>query len=268
MHKHIGANKLKKRMESRSAAVIRRKGRTVISCVKVLLTAVLVCGCAVFGASRLWAWLEASPKLIVRSVEIRGNVRTGREEIRRLSRLREGMRILDIKPSQAEKAVLSNCWIRRAHVSRRFPDKVIVSVEEREPIALVNVGRIYYIDNEGVEMPLFPATYSDLPVVSGVGDSTNRRISNVSLQRIKALISGANGVNSSLIKKVSQIDFSKGPTARLKLENSPLLIEIDDRKCDVQWKRFQELMEVFKNSPEGMPQSINLCYGNLAVAQW
>ncbi len=268
MHKRIGANKLKKRRESRSVSAIKRKGRKVISFVNIFMTVVLVCGGAVFGAVRLWAWLQSSPGLTVRSVEIRGNVRTDREEIRRLSRLKDGMRMLDVKPAQAEKSIQANSWIRRAHVSRRFPDKVIVAVEERTPIALVNVGRVHYLDDEGVILPLFAATYSDLPLVSGVADSAGRRISQASLKRILSLVAAANGVNASLMKQVSQIDFSNGTTARIKLENSPLLIEIDDRNCLVQWKRFQELWEVFKNNPEGMPQSINLCYRNLAVAQW
>jgi cell division septal protein FtsQ len=268
MNKRLGANGLKKRRESRSAATIKRKGRKVISFVRVFMTVALVCGGAVFGAVRLWEWLQSSPRLTIRSIEIRGNVRTDREEIRRLSRLKEGMRMLDVKPALAEKSIAANAWIRQAHVSRRFPDKVVVSVEERTPIALVNVGRIHYIDDEGVVLPLFPATYSDLPLVSGVDDSAGSRISKASLKRILSLLSGAGGVNASLIKHISQIDFSNGTTARIKLENSPLLVEIDDRNCTVQWKRFQELWEVFKNNPEGMPQSINLCYKNLAVAQW
>jgi hypothetical protein len=135
-------------------------------------------------------------------------------------------------------------------------------------MALVNVGRIFYIDEEGVKLPLFPATYSDLPLVSGIPDSGGKRIPRSSLLRIVSFMSTAAGVQKSLLKQVSQIDFSGGTSVRIKLENSPLLIEIDDRYCDVQWKRFQELLEVFNNDPEGLPRSINLSYKNLAFAQW
>jgi cell division protein FtsQ len=268
MYKHIGANKLKKRRESRSAATIRRKGRMVVSLVARALTVIVLCAGAGFCAWRLWAWLETSPRFCVRTIEIRGTIRTDQEEIRRLSRLREGMRILEVKPSKVEKEILANCWIRRARVSRRLPDKVIVTVEERIPIALVNVGRIYYIDDEGVKLPLFPATYSDLPLVSGIPDSSGKKIPRAAAQRIVLLLNAAGGVQKSILKQVSQIDFSSTSSVRIKLENSPLLIEIDDRYCDVQWKRFQELLEVFTNNPEGMPRSINLSYKNLAFAQW
>jgi hypothetical protein len=81
-------------------------------------------------------------------------------------------------------------------------------------------------------------------------------------------MNAANSIDKSLMKLVSQIDFSNKSFVRIKLENNPLLIEIDDRYSDVQWKRFQELVEAFNNDPEGMPRSINLCYKNLAFAQW
>jgi cell division protein FtsQ len=268
MHKRIGANKLKKRHESHSVAALRRKGRTILTIVGRGVMLALVCGIAVFGAKSLWTWLETSPRFSVRTIEIRGNVRTGQEEIRRLSRLREGMRMLDIKPAQAEKAILANCWIRQARISRRFPDKVIVTVTERAPIALVNVGRIFYIDDEGVELPLFPGTYSDMPLISGIADSVDKRIPRTAVARIVSLMSAANSIDKSLMKLVSQIDFSNKSFVRIKLENNPLLIEIDDRYSEVQWKRFQELVEAFNNDPEGMPRSINLCYKNLAFAQW
>ena len=268
MHKRIGANRLKKRQESRSVTALRRKGKTMLVVIGRVAALALVCGVVVFGAYRLWAWLETSPRFSVRSIEIRGNIRADQEEIRRLSRLREGMRMLEIKPAQVEKAILANCWIRQARISRRFPDKVVVTVTERTPIALVNVGRIYYIDDEGVELPLFPGTYSDMPLISGISDSIDKRIPRATARRIVSLISAANNIDKSLMKLVSQIDFSNKSFVRIKLENNPLLIEIDDRYSDVQWKRFQELVEAFNNDPEGMPRSINLCYKNLAFAQW
>ncbi len=272
MHKRVGANTLKKREQSRSASAIVKKARTLLSLAKILCIAAVICGGAAFGAVRLYEWLSNSPALTVRSIEIRGTVRMSPAEIRRLSKLREGIHMFGIRPHNVEQAIQANCWIRRAHVSRRFPATVIIRVEERAPIALVNIHRIYYIDKEGILLPLFPATYSELPLISGIGcivkDSVGGKIPETVTRRIVSLISGADAADSSLIKKISQIDFAPGSTVRVKLENSPMLVEIDDQKGAVQWKRFQDLLEVFAGSPEGMPKSINLCYSNLAFAQW
>jgi cell division septal protein FtsQ len=269
MTKRLGANKLKKRRESWSTAALVRKGRAYFSIVKIALLASVICGGAVFGAMRLWTWVEGSPRFAVKSIQIRGTMRTNPEEIRRLSRIEEGMRMLDIKPKRIEKAIMANRWVKRVHVSRSLPQSVIVVVEERSPIALVNIGRVCYIDEEGVELPLFPSTYSDLPLVSGIGpDSLGTKIRRTALQRIVSLMSKANSVDSSLMRHVSQIDFINENTARIKLENTPMLVEIDDQKGDIQWKRFEELIDVFSKAPEGMPKAVNLCYSNLAFAQW
>ena len=43
--------------------------------------------------------------------------------------------MIDVNPHAAEKGIGGNYWIRKANVTRRFPDKVVLCVEERAPIA-------------------------------------------------------------------------------------------------------------------------------------
>jgi hypothetical protein len=272
MPKRIGANKLRHRTEARSPQAMRAAARRSASAAKVFIIAAAVCLGAVVGAQRMWHWLGASPRFTVHSIEVRGAVRIDPKEIRRLSRLKEGIRMLDVKPAIIKKNIMGNCWVRRAIVARRFPATVVITVEERTPIALVNVGGIYYVDAEGALMPLFAATYSDLPLVSGLGrervDSAGKRIGRQAMERVNSFFDQAGAVSETLLKHVSQIDFSNESMVRVTMENSPMLIEIDDRKGKVQWTRFQDLMDVLDNTPEGMPQRINLCYSNLGFAQW
>ena len=75
-------------------------------------------------------------------------------------------------------------------------------------------------------------------------------------------------VDLSLAKHFSQIDFADESTIRLKIENSPTLIEINDRRENACLSRLKELMDIVENSPGGAPRRINLCYSNLAYAQW
>ncbi|MBU1077807.1 MAG: FtsQ-type POTRA domain-containing protein, partial [Spirochaetes bacterium] len=63
--------------------------------------------------------------------------------------------------------------IRSVSIKRELPDKIIINIVEREPIALVNTRkelnyRLYEIDAEGYVIGEFPdfSTY-DLPVVTG-----------------------------------------------------------------------------------------------------
>ena len=272
MRKRAGTNTLKKRREARSSEALRRTARRAGALTKALLIAAALCGGAFFGARHLWIWLNTSQKFIVRSIEVKGAVRVDQKEIRRLSQIKEGARMLDLKPAVSQKAIMGNCWVRRADVSRRFPSTVIITVKERLPIALVNIGQVYYMDSDGFLMPLITATYSDVPLISGVGaecaDSAQKRISPQMLARIQTFFDQANKVNASLVKHVSQIDFSNESTARFKMQDSPTLVEIDDRRGEIQWPRFQELMDALNAAPEGAPQRISLCYGTVGFAQW
>jgi cell division septal protein FtsQ len=138
-----------------------------------------------------------------------------------------------VKPAVAEKAIAGNCWIRKVRVARHFPDKLVIAVEEREPIALVNAGRIFYLDKEGVLLPLFKGTYSELPVISGIianaDASVGKKISEENLKRVRSFLAEAGKTDVLSARHVSQIDFAGASDIKLKMENSPMLIEIDDR---------------------------------------
>jgi len=272
MRKRVGANTSKKRAEAMSPAAIRRAAKKGFSVAKVLVIAALVCLAAATGAQRLWRWVNTSPRFVVAEIEVRGVLRVDRKDIVRLSAIKEGARIFDIKLASAQRRIMSNCWVRSAHVSRRLPHTVVITVEERSPIALVNVGGIFYVDAEGALMPLFAATYTNLPLISGLtlqsSDSSGKRILGSDMKRVVSFFQQADGISESIMKHVSQIDFSSATMARVTLENNHMLVEIDDRNAGVQWGRFQELMGILDNTPEGMPQRITLCYSTMGFAQW
>jgi Cell division septal protein len=272
MNKRVGANKRKKKSDIIARVKAGHIVRRGFSFATAGLIACVVCAGGFVAAQRVWRWMGTSPVFTVRFIEVRGAQRITAQEIRRLSQLHEGMRIVDVKPVLAARAIMGNCWIRHAVISRRLPNKVVITVEERVPIALVSVGRVYYLDKEGVLLPLFPATYSDLPVLSGIDlastDSVGKMIPKESLKRVLDFFAQAGRADLSLVKHLSQIDFAGESTVRLKIENSPMLIEIDDRQENVHLGRLKELMDILENSPGGMPRQINLCYSNLAFAQW
>jgi len=88
---------------------IARRGFSIVT-MGVMACAVCVGG--FIAAQRVWHWMGTSPVFIVRSIEVHGAQRIAPQEIRRLSQLHEGMRIVDVKPSLTAKAIMGNCWIR------------------------------------------------------------------------------------------------------------------------------------------------------------
>jgi cell division protein FtsQ len=271
MNKHVGANKLKKRKEAKANVydVLKKTAcGAFFSGIRFVAVAAL-CLALAAGARYLWIWLNTSKMFVVRSVEIEGTNRVSPEEIRRIANVNVGDRMFAIKKSVVKKSIMNNPWIRDVRISRRLPSGIIIKATERKPIALVNAGRVFYMDDHGVLIPLVPASYLELPLISGVMlDSAGTSVSQLSLSRIKTLMALADRTDTSILKTVSQIDFSEYSYVRIKIENSPMIVEIDDSKGAVEWERFSKIMDAIDNSNEGMPRRINLCYSNLGFAQW
>jgi cell division protein FtsQ len=65
-------------------------------------------------------------------------------------------------------------WVEFANVSRLLPNRVRISIQERTPMAFVQVGaKISLIDSHGVlmEMPSIGAKHYSFPVLVGMGES-------------------------------------------------------------------------------------------------
>jgi cell division septal protein FtsQ len=273
MHKHIGANRRKKHSDKR-----QRIGKAVTTALtkgatgtKFLVIAVVVIGGASYGALKSASWMKRSPLLTVSSVSVEGSSRIDKKEILRLSGIKTGMHMLNISPSAAEKAIEKEPWVKTASVVRRFPHTVVVRIRERTPIALVSAGRVYYADDDGMLLPMFKGTYSNLPLITGIAgvrpDSVPR-VGTQALNRIKRLLDQCKSVDAAFAKRVSQIDFSNDPVIRLSLNDMPVVVEMEDTDTKVSLARLKQLVESLEGNVKGAPAHIDLRYEDLAFLRW
>jgi cell division septal protein FtsQ len=86
----------------------------------------------------------------VREIQIRGGDKVRGDEIVALAGLRHGMNLWSIEPAKIEKKVAKHPWVRRVLVRREFPRRVVIEVEERRAKAIVAIGKLYYVDADGV----------------------------------------------------------------------------------------------------------------------
>ncbi|MGH7875171.1 MAG: cell division protein FtsQ/DivIB, partial [Candidatus Binatia bacterium] len=86
----------------------------------------------------------------VRQIQVHGGEKVGGNEIIAMAGLRQGMNIWNIDPTAIEKRIAKHPWVRRVLVRRDFPRRVVIDVEERQPKAIVAMGKLYYVDTDGV----------------------------------------------------------------------------------------------------------------------
>jgi len=146
------------------------------------------------------------------SLQITGAAHASRPAIEKIFGDDEGVSVYLIPLAERRNAVRDVPWVREASVARVWPNRVIVRVQERTPVAFVrmNASRFGLIDGEGVILP--PATDRfKLPVLAGVraADPVIKRREGV--QRMLRLVADLGEATAN----ISEIDVSDGDNLKV-----------------------------------------------------
>lgn len=107
--------------------------------------------------------------LIIDRIEVVGNEKLERGEVLTISGLNIGEHMLFANLGEARSRLLSSPYIRSAYIKRAYPDKLIITIEERKPVAaIVGVGSYALIDLEGSVMEIAQTNDNGLVAVYGV----------------------------------------------------------------------------------------------------
>lgn len=106
----------------------------------------------------------------IRNIEIDGARRLTPEIILRLANLGPDTNLLAIRPARIERALTAHPWIAKAELTRIWPHRLRLRIQERAPVALVQLGEeLFYIDRQGsLYKPLSPDDPHDFPVITGL----------------------------------------------------------------------------------------------------
>jgi cell division protein FtsQ len=135
---------------------------------KPVLAVVLV---LLVGALLVWL-VYFSSFLSVKGVDVEGVHQLSADQIRAAAAVPEGDALATVDLNLIRTRVEALAPVRSADVSREWPDQVLISVEEREPVAVVEIaGQLRGMDAEGVVFRDYAQAPPDLPRVE-TGTST------------------------------------------------------------------------------------------------
>src|SRR5438094_1734508 len=179
---------------------------------RLLGTALTIVAVAAAGGAAL-RWLLTTQHFAVASVEVRGVSRVPPDQILAVAAIPRGTNIFRLDTMGVAGRVESLPEVRRADVVREFPNRVVISVEERRPFTLVHGSRLHWLDEEGRLLGLAPqAVVPEVPVVSGLSEqelASLRRAPGPKAQAAIALIKALLRSGSSLTAEISEIDMSR-----------------------------------------------------------
>ena len=112
-------------------------------------------------------WASFSKNIKISSIKITGNELVPVEEYRNLIESFNGASTFSVDLRKIS-SILENCsHVKSARVSHTFPNGLLVEINERKPIAMVNATPPLFLDRQGFLFPL-RGSFSDysLPVLS------------------------------------------------------------------------------------------------------
>ena len=111
-------------------------------------------GIAVAVIAFIWG-LERGTRLLLAShlelntIEVQGCHRTDKQQIMEAAALPLKTPVFQLDLKEIAQRVEALSWVRSCEVRRVLPDKLSVRVTERQPVALIRMDTLYYVDEDG-----------------------------------------------------------------------------------------------------------------------
>jgi cell division protein FtsQ len=229
---------------------------------------VVVIGAAALFLSRsVLAFFVEDPKFAVSKIEV-SNIRVfAPDEVIALSGLSRGLNIFGVDIFECKKRIEDNPNIVKAELSRLFPDTVRIKVYEREPIAILEIGKNYLVDGESVLLSWDERwNVKELPVITGVEKGTkflDKKVVSDNLAQGIRLVSLYNLSRLKPVLKLLKVDVSNAEEIVFYTDGDFIVKMSDACGRDT----FDRLFVVYENlkSKGNMPAAIDLRFQDVVV---
>lgn len=234
----------------------REPGSGRSSARRILPAAAAVLGILLLGtgAAASYSWLCRSDIFSVRAVDMNPCSRVSKDEISGILRGVPGGSIWLVSKEDIGKRILSHPFVRKVAVRKAFPNKLVVKIEEREPVAMVNLDALYYVDEKGsIFKRLTAYDAKNLPILTGFSRADLAEKDPVTIRNLKKtieLLRHAEG--GSLNRNISEIHYDAQDGYTVVTRDYGLRLKIGT----------MDFAEAMKRIEEAMPKLASLGHSN------
>ncbi|MDD5475855.1 MAG: FtsQ-type POTRA domain-containing protein [Syntrophales bacterium] len=149
------------RLKRRSGKIFREIAVTV----SIIFLTAIVGLTMVYG----YNFIISSEYFNLKDTTVRGISHVSEEEVLTLSGINDDTNILTANLDRMRSRIKTNPWVKDVRMGREMPDRLVIEIEERRPVALVSHEKNFYImDDEGtIFKNLDHDDQVDLPVMTG-----------------------------------------------------------------------------------------------------
>jgi len=183
----------------------------------------------------------------LKSIDVSSARHLTRDEILGLAGLEPGKDLLGMNLKRMGEHVLQNPWVETVRINRYFPDAVSIAITEREPVAIVNMGFIYYLDKKGnIFKVLNQGDKLDFPVVTGFNEEelgNDPKGSREALEATCELLKILREKSAFILADVSEIHYDKGYGFTLFTAAGALPVKIGSGDFSAKVERFARIYQ-------------------------
>jgi len=177
--------------------------------------AVVVVSLIALVSFELYEFIGKTTFLRLERIDVAGNNKLTRDEILSTASVNLGDDLLGLRLSRMGEQLAKNPWVASVRVRRNFPHSLAIDVQERQPVGVVSMGYLYYLDNRGdIFKPLQEGDSLDFPVITGLAEDDLIRDpagAKETLQGILALLQELRKARTGVsLADISELHYDKG----------------------------------------------------------
>jgi cell division protein FtsQ len=166
-----------------------------------------------WSKARTTALLQDIVGIRLEKVNVEGNRFLTGEEVVKAAALPVGENMFRLDLERAGENIKALNWVDRVFIERRLPRSVLVSIKERQPVALLDNGLLFGVDAQGrVLPPSNELMREDLPLISGISFTVEGIGTTLAAQAVRPALDFLDFVkkqDAALAQDVSEINLSE-----------------------------------------------------------
>jgi cell division protein FtsQ len=192
-----------------------------------------------------WRLLASATFFRLNTIEVANSRRLSRDEILAIAGVAPGRDLLRMDLKVMGEHLLQNPWVESVRIRRYLPDALSIAIVEREPLAVVNMGFIYYLDAKGtIFKVLNHGDRLDYPVITGFSEedlSSDPAGTREALKSTCELLKILREKGAFILADVSEIHYDKGYGFTMFTASGALPVKIGSGDFDAKVSRFARI---------------------------
>lgn len=169
----------------------------------------------------------------LKQIDVDGNSKITKSDIIKIGDIETGKNIFKYNLNDVEKKLLVNPYIKYVKVSRKFPDKLVITIKENSEYAIIKEGASYiYIGENGLVLSeKKDIKNKNIPLVSGIEIKNKKLNTKIKINSYKSndiILAIDTLKNNNMSRKIESIKINKNKMYMKTDDNTNIVLKIDE----------------------------------------